>query len=493
MKRSIRNLAVYLSLLVFCLSATAETSTARREVVSGLAEELLRGLNSSDLKDGSFWGMEKWWPAKEKRTRKIALWPFWKNKAVISEDFAQMLNDSLLVRLIQGKGPNDRYMVREELKVVTQELDEFSSLREASEKISNLMRQAGADLLIIGEVKPNPTGKSLNVHYKAVNIASGEVVAATSWYALDYDFGQTTAIGVNEAIQASARYFRDKLDVIKTLRLQGIRYRDSGVYTPFGNWIAGRLVSELRKEAVKYGETIVIGDAFVPEGKHRGIKLSERPAEREMVADAIGDYVLSGDYWDLGNTVDLRLKLTGSGNTEELWQGNIRRDSISVNLALKPPKDYIEERRTDGLGPITLRISSSRGRNPIYRIGQKMVLFIEVSQDGYLYCFYRQADSTVKRIFPNHYHKSARIEGGAPQMIPSKSMRFDWNISMPTGTEIVKCFAFDREIEHRLPSVIRKLDLKPLPYHSLDEVNVMLRQIRGVGIAENSMIVNIEQ
>jgi hypothetical protein len=484
----------------------------RHEVVRILADQLLESLNrdaretalrerreknwKERLKE-SAWEVRKWWKGDEataEPVRRIALWPFWKDKSVVTEDFAQMLNDSLLAALIQGKGANDRYMARDELKVVTRELDEFSSLREASEKISNLMRQAGADVLIIGEVKPDPAGKSVHVHYDAVKVASGEVVATTSWYTLRYDFDQTAAVGVNEAIEAGARHFRKSLSTIRTVRPQGIRYRDSGVQTPFGKWLAGRVIAALKQSAGR-GETIIIGDAVVPESKFRkrGLKLSERTAESEMIAEASGDYVLSGEYWDLGDTVDLRLKMSSGAGNDVSWQGNVRRESISGDLALKPTKDYRDERKNDNLGPITLRISSNRGRNPIYKIGQKMILFVEASQDSYLYCFYRQADGSVMRIFPNRHHGDARIAGGSPQKIPGQSMKFDWTIAEPVGTEIAKCHAFDRDVERSLPRMIRKLDFEPLPYRSLAEVSAALRQIRGVGIAETSIVVNVER
>ena len=118
-----------------------------------------------------------------------------------------------------------------------------------------------------------------------------------------------------------------------------------------------------------------------------------------------------------------------------------------------------------------------------------MVLFIEVSRDSYLYYFYRQSDGSIMRIFPNRLHKSAFIAGNVDQHVPSAAMAFDWVVQEPTGIEIMKCFAFERDIYNELPRLVRKLVFEPLPYRALAD----LRSIRRVAISENSMMVNVQK
>ena len=72
-------------------------------------------------------------------------------------------------------------------------------------------------------------------------------------------------------------------------------------------------------------------------------------------------------------------------------------------------------------------------------------------------------------------------------------MRFDWIVEPPTGIEIMKCFAFDRDIGDELPRLVQKLDFQPLPSRSLADLNRELRTIPRVGIAEISMVVNVEE
>ncbi|MGY9014518.1 MAG: hypothetical protein ACKVG9_04390, partial [Rhodospirillales bacterium] len=76
---------------------------------------------------------------------------------------------------------------------------------------------------------------------------------------------------------------------------------------------------------------------------------------------------------------------------------------------------------------------------------------------------------------------------------PDASMKFVWIIDAPLGTELVKCYAFDRDVSKKLPAVIRKIDFESLPYRSLNGITRDLRKIQGAAIAENSMVVNVEK
>jgi hypothetical protein len=79
---------------------------------------------------------------------------FGEKKPVVLEDFAEMLSDSLFAELIRNKSPIDEYVIQDDLKLVTQEIDGFNPLRQSSKKLGKLMHSAGADVLIIGEGKP---------------------------------------------------------------------------------------------------------------------------------------------------------------------------------------------------------------------------------------------------------------------------------------------------------------------------------------------------
>jgi TolB-like protein len=477
------------------------------QVSRSLARELLDGLNVRPIEkkgwdkfvEKSLWTIKnlsdkKNPPPKKSDHRKIAVWPFWKNELRISKDFARAVSESVLAELVRGTISYNRFIARDELTKLTQDIDDFNSLRNSAEKINKLMRNAGADAIITAQIRP-VNSKNLGVSYKAVEVGTGVILAQTRYHALVYDFDVDKALTINDAIKASAAYFAKELGSIQTVRPQGMHYQDTGVQTTFGRWFAKRFTGELNRTASGNGNSIKIADAILKETeiRRRGLRLSERTADSIMTENPTGDYVFGGEYWDLGKTIDLQVSMTGGDGKRKTWQGNVRRKSVPKELTLRPKKVFTIARENDGVGPIVLSLSSSRGKNPVFQLGQKMVLFIETSRDSYLYCFYRQANGKLMKIFPNRHHKSAFIAGSSLRSIPDKTMKFDWVVEPPLGTELVKCYAFDRNVSADLPKAIREIDFKSLPYQSLDGITRALRQIKNAAIAENSMVVNVEK
>lgn len=477
------------------------------QVSRSLARELLDGLNVPPVKkkgwdklvEKSLWAIEKFSDKKknsQKKSdhRKVAVWPFWKDELRISKDFAKAVSESVLAELVRGTISYNRFIARDELTKLTQDIDDFNSLKHSSEKINQLMRNAGADAIITAQIRP-VNSKNLGITYKAVEVGTGVILAQTRFHALVYDFDVDKTLAVDDGIKASAAYFAKTLGRIQTIRPQGMHYQDTGVQTSFGRWFAKRFVGELNRVVGDKDNSMVIADAVIKGSdiRRRGLRLSERTAESIMTEQPTGDYVFGGEYWDLGKTIDVQISMTGGDGKRKTWQGNVRRKSISKELTLRPKKDFSSARKNDGVGPISLRLSSTRGQNPVYRLGQKMVLFVEASRDSYLYCFYRQANGKVMKIFPNRYRKSALISATSLRKIPDKSMKFDWVVEAPVGTELVKCYAFDRDVAVDLPKSIREIDFEALPYRSLDGITRALRQIRNAAIAENSMVVNVEK
>ena len=82
-----------------------------------------------------------------------------------------MLSDPLLAELLRNRRAQDEYIAREDFKIVIQEIDDFNQLRTLFEKITKLNRNAGADMLIPGEEKPDSNGQSVYIRYCACNVS----------------------------------------------------------------------------------------------------------------------------------------------------------------------------------------------------------------------------------------------------------------------------------------------------------------------------------
>jgi hypothetical protein len=476
------------------------------EVARLLASELLEGLNQRPVEptglkkwaEDSLWVMKRFTKSNENKAenskiRKVALWPFWKEGDRISGDFARSISDRVLAELVRSGNDNNKFIVREELNKLVQEIDDFNALQESSLKINKLMRRAGADAIIAAHVRVLD-GNTIELAYKAVEVATGVILAQTKPYRLAYDFETGKSMDVETAINASVRFFREKVPDIKIIRPKGIYFQNSGIQTTFGRWFLNRFVGVFNSRSVS-GGTVEVREVLLDEKRLgvRGLGISKRESYSIMSVMGRGDYVLTGEYWDFGKIVDIQVTFVSGDGTQKTWQEKVRRSSIPKQLKLTPDYNPKKEQTNDGVGPIGLFISSLHGRNPIYRIGQSFTLLVQVNHDSHLYCFYRQADGEIMKIFPNGLHTSPLIKAGSIRKIPDKKMGFNWRIKLPTGTELVKCYAFDRDVSDDLPRSIRLHDFVPLQYRSFDEITQTFRQFRNVGIAENSMVVNVER
>ena len=63
--------------------------------------------------------------------------------------------------------------------IVLQDIDDFKQLRTPSEKITKHNRNAGADILIIGEERPGSNGQSVYMRYRATNVSKVAIPATT--------------------------------------------------------------------------------------------------------------------------------------------------------------------------------------------------------------------------------------------------------------------------------------------------------------------------
>jgi len=479
-----------------------------RDLINGLG----RGQRSPDVADDKN-AAEQWyeastWYVRDKikelkgapavdRRRKIALWPFWKDGDLsVDADFARVLGFTLRALLVNGVGADYKVVTREELLRLENEIDEFNILKTSAEKTNQLIRGAGADVLVVVHLIPY-TSASVMVSASAQEVFKGVTLAEAAPRTLSYDFDTAANLSLEQSLRQAAAFFVDSRPDIQTLRPQGLRYQDSKVQTPFAKWYATRFHVEINRAVrrIDPGRTITIAEATIPPGriKGRGLDLTEAPLAGMMAEERPGDYVVQGVYWDLGDSVDMQLQLTDAKGSTTAWQGYIRKSSIGAPLLKMLKPKVVPESDSQPVGPIGFTLASELGEDPVYRIGQKLVLLIQASRDSYLYCFYKQADGVVMKIFPNRAQENARVAGKTVQKIPSPAMGFEWRIAEPPGIEQVKCFAADRDVAPHLPKVIGTQAFLPLPYKALSEISRIFRTLSNTAIAEARMVINVER
>jgi len=142
--------------------------------------------------------------------------------------------------------------------------------------------------------------------------------------------------------------------------------------------------------------------------------------------------------------------------------------------------------------PPRLVVSSPRGPQAKYRVGETLVVSVQPTQDAYVYCFYQDAAGTVARIFPNRFQPDPLLHAGVQiEVPPAGGNAFAIRFDKPGGNETVACLGADREIGLRLPDSLKAQDLEPLPVKGLDEVAARFREIPGARVADARLTVEV--
>jgi hypothetical protein len=195
--------------------------------------------------------------------------------------------------------------------------------------------------------------------------------------------------------------------------------------------------------------------------------------------DAVARYQAENDLVPNGRIdFDLYYRLLANQTRQPNAQTVV---AASVGVITPPPPE-----------PPRLVVSTPRGPQPKYRVGETMAVAVQPTQDAYVYCFYRDSGGTVVRIFPNRFQPDPFLHAGAQIEIPpagqkSFAIRFD----QPGGTETIACLGSDREIGLRLPDRLKAQDLERLPVSGLDEIAAQFREIPGARVDDARLAVEV--
>jgi len=453
--------------------------------INQLTEELLTGLRQ-------YTGKISRSPLKKIR---IALLPFQKNEIPLGKEIADQFNQTLLHGLMARGGKRYVFLAREDLKLIIDDLEATGRLENPREDpIASLLKDAGkVDIIIRGKIRRHE--RKISLSYTAVG-SDGVIAGQTkpvSFYLPDHEIMRKSGLlTLDQAVNEAAKKLKENARDLQELRLGGIRYQDTGVQTEFARFLQDKLQSAL---ANVYSEGLSGGRIKVVEPKFKrtavGKSLQDKDLRDEMQTDSNFSYLLKGNYWVLEDSIELNLKLVNRKRRAVLWNGRMMIEE-TMRLAYRPTDDFQTFREYDGIGAFKFRLTSKKGKDPVYKIGENLELILRTEKKAWIYCYYFQADGKVIQILPNPEFKSPLFKGKIAYPLPDpKIMPFSLKIKPPVGRELLKCFAASRNITNELPKPLQGRTLKPLPKKSVDRLVTTFRAIPRTRISEASLVLTI--
>lgn len=428
---------------------------------------------------------------------RVAVWPFDREPVPIPKLLARSWNEALLDALVKGGSGSLRFMTRTDFTTLIKEVEGMDLFGKINNPVAAVVGKAKVDVLIIGKMLAADGG--VNLSYRAVDMG-GEILATSGSHFMALDFAAIGAaedsLTIDAAIDAATAHFAALGPKLKRLRVHGLLFAESGVQTSFGRYFVERFADalQMKMDNVLSGSSLQVIDAAITPAqvkKLRGMNVTAKGVDSMLAGDQVGDYLLTGSYWDLGRHVQLRLAIRNGKGQGLAWNRRIHKTSIPPGLILVPETSGKSAAAGDnhGYGPIGLELTSNKGHNPVFRLGEKMVLFIYASEDVFLHCFYKQANGKTMKIFPNRYLKNNRIAGRAQFHIPSPEMPFDFTVSPPAGEERLRCFALDRDVAASLPPEVAANDQALIPAAIADRLTRIYRDIADTRMSEVVMAV----
>jgi hypothetical protein len=459
----------------------AATQSDRLDDIMALHAQDLHGQLEQKAKAAAGWG------------RKIAIWPFAPDERLpISHEKARLLNDRLqhaLQRLSNGRYD---FKGRRELRRVISDLAEAGT--DLDDAVDIVRRHATADILIIGKFLISEDQIASN--FKAVGLRgdwTGSILATTGTRNLPQMSGGDQ-VRLAQFIRHAAAAFAEGAHDMTELHQSGIQFQDTGQQPEFGSYMERMLTAEIVGSFRRKGHAVKVKRAELSNSQLGGMRdrtVDPKKLKPKHFDSRPGVYVLSGTYWDIGRNVDLALSLSDSGGAPVTYRGSVLKSSIGPNLRLRPESDLEFLRKNVLRGPVRLRLTSARGKDPVYRLNDKLNLLIEVSRRAWLYCFYLQSNGDLIKIYPNEYMKPAPLAGGRLHTIPGWLYPFLFTVSEPVGVEVVKCFASESDVLDDLPEAMRRPEVGPLPAGMTQRLRDAFARLRTARVSEASLVITV--
>jgi len=484
-----------LVLVLLAPRAAAASASAplpdRGRMMGAFADEILDELNRAPV------------PAvrasSDGRKLRVALWPFDAETIPVAKSLADELNAMLLAALLANYGNRYEFVARQSLGTLIEDMRRTGVWDETGgAPVAAVLKSAGeVDILIEGRMRLEIGGLSL--FYKALRM-DGVILAQTSPARLRLTPAEASltagTFSLDQAVRAAARHFADRAHDMTELRLGGIRYQATGGQPPFGLLLQEKVSAALEDafSNVLTNRRLKVGRAEVGRERLRdwGGALVPTKVLSQAAAAGPGVYRLSGTYWDFTDGIEVRLALTDGAARQLGWTGRLRRDAAG-RVALRPRDSFDGLRENDGLGPIAIHLSTARGDDPEYRIGEKLQLVLRVDKTAWVYCYYRQTDRRWVRLLPNPHYQVARLVAGRVNTIPGALHPFDLTISGPSGADLVKCFATRRDVAGELPAALRPAAKTRLGRSWDDRLVRSFRRLRDTDLSEASIVVTVAQ
>lgn len=430
----------------------------------------------------------------------IAARPFAAAAIPVPLGAAEQFSRDLLGALQRKSRLGLRVHVTDDLRQKVQQLyDEWGSGARFDQAVQALVKETRADWELVGSLRR--VGGRIEVQYRLVQLETLAARAFSNWHAVDLQAaaqcaGATT---LEAAADAAARFWTQRLTVpLAVVKNAFLGQQDMGVRTRFGRQVAERLVASLVREASDplTGRPVRAERIDLSGGDWLRFAATGSVTEA-LLGDEPGAFLLEGSFWPRGTCTELRVWLRGVQESQS-WTG------VIIDVPSDAPEDNalpaaLQALRSDFAGPFGLVLTSNRGDDPAYRIGDNLQFGLRLDRAAHVYCFGADDTGGLIKLFPNAFHPDNHLRAGDFLLLPDDltpvglppGSRIRWPAQPPAGANVIKCFAVAPQTVERLPRPIRENINRPITGVAMGDLLNVFRSVSNGAVSEASLAVTI--
>lgn len=215
--------------------------------------------------------------------------------------------------------------------------------------------------------------------------------------------------------------------------------------------------------------------------------------QRALQSEGHYDAAITGVFDDSTKAAVARYQaendLIASGRIDfQLYQSLIHEDlSLGVRpLPVEPPS--VE---ASAPVPFTLSLNTPKGPAPTYAVNETLEMNLSATQDAYVYCYYRDDEAQIARIFPNRFNPDPYVIAGRPVSVLAKGAPFAIAFEAADAREEILCVASRTERGLQVSDALKTPDLTPIPVASLEEVAASFKRAGRDELAEARLPISV--
>jgi hypothetical protein len=238
-----------------------------------------------------------------------------------------------------------------------------------------------------------------------------------------------------------------------TVAVAKVGYQDTELASRFSEYMIQEIEEKLTGASELY--KVVPQRTFRDELSRNRISIGDflsRKIEIGLLGEIKG--MVFGQYWDRGDSIELKMELLETGGMGAKIGSetvDLPKDMFPENIEFIPNSTSLQGWDIFGSAKqnreFNVKVWPDKGEGAIYKENEVVQFLFRTNKDCYVYLYHMDSVGQVRLLFPNRYQASNRVNANKTYTIPDETMNFEFQISPPFGSEIVKAVASLQPIE----------------------------------------------